>query len=63
MENDTLLTGENAAFLDAQYEAWLKAPESVEPTWRQLFETWGRPSNGSSWGRADARPRSIRWTS
>jgi 2-oxoglutarate dehydrogenase E1 component len=59
VDNDTLLTGDNAAFLDAQYEAWLNAPESVEPTWRELFETWGRPSNGSSWGRAEVRPRSI----
>ena len=43
MENDTLLTGENAAFLDAQYEAWLRSPESVDEAWRSLFETWGRP--------------------
>src|SRR4029078_7291433 len=46
VENDTLLTGENAAFLDAQYEPWLRSPESVDEAWRSLFETWGRPSNG-----------------
>jgi 2-oxoglutarate dehydrogenase E1 component len=60
VENDTLLTGDNAAFLDAQYEAWLQQPESVEATWRQLFESWGRPSNGTPWTlRGEPRPRSI----
>jgi len=35
---DALLTGENAAFIEQLYYAWLQNPASVDPEWRLLFE-------------------------
>ena len=37
MTLESLLTGENAAYVDAQYTAWRRDPSSVEPEWAQLF--------------------------
>jgi len=34
---DSLLIGENAAFLDEQYRAWLDDPGSVAPQWAAMF--------------------------
>ena len=46
MDDAMLLSGENAAFLDLQYVAWLRDEGSVDPRWARLFEGWGRPDNG-----------------
>ncbi|MEQ1501121.1 MAG: 2-oxoglutarate dehydrogenase E1 component, partial [Myxococcota bacterium] len=35
---DSLLSGENATFLDEQYVRWLDDPRSVDPSIRALFE-------------------------
>jgi 2-oxoglutarate dehydrogenase E1 component len=43
---DSMLSGENAAFLDAKYRAWLDDPNSVDATFRGWFEQWDRPTNG-----------------
>jgi 2-oxoglutarate dehydrogenase E1 component len=56
---DTLLTGENAAFLDLQYTAWLADPSSVGADWRKLFESWDRPTNGAVPRLPEPRARSI----
>ena len=46
MSTDTLLTGDNAAFLDLHYTAWLTDPASVGAEWRRLFESWEPTGNG-----------------
>lgn len=43
---DSLLTGDNAAFLDQQYRSWLADPASVPAELQVVFEEAGRPSNG-----------------
>ncbi len=43
---DSLLTGENAAFLDQQYLRWLEDPTSVEPDLRSTFEAIDGPPAG-----------------
>jgi 2-oxoglutarate dehydrogenase E1 component len=53
--DDSLLIGENAAFLDEQYLAWLSDPTSVDPRWRSIFETWERPSGRTGGPTAAAR--------
>ena len=45
---ESLLSGENAAFLDQQYRAWLADPASVEPTWQKLFASMEPPANGGA---------------
>jgi len=45
MNPDSLLTGENAAFIDQQYARWLEDPTSVSEGWRDLFEPWDRPDH------------------
>jgi 2-oxoglutarate dehydrogenase E1 component len=42
VEISSLLTGENAAFIDEQYNLWLRNPSSVEPDWAELFSEWER---------------------
>ena len=60
MDNDSLLTGENAAFLDMQYAAWLDDPNSVEPEWREMFARFERPSRSATVARPPSfSPRSI----
>ncbi|MCB9745434.1 MAG: 2-oxoglutarate dehydrogenase E1 component [Alphaproteobacteria bacterium] len=45
MDINSLLNGENAAFLDASYAAWLHDPGAVDPWLRELFEGLGeRPA-------------------
>jgi 2-oxoglutarate dehydrogenase E1 component len=39
----SLLSGDNAAFLDEQYLRWLAEPSAVDPSLRALFESVGRP--------------------
>ena len=41
MGNDILELAQNAAFLDDLYEKYLADPASVDPSWRQLFESGG----------------------
>jgi 2-oxoglutarate dehydrogenase E1 component len=38
LDTASLLTGDNAGFLDEKYRIWLEDPGSVEPAWRALFE-------------------------
>jgi 2-oxoglutarate dehydrogenase E1 component len=40
---DSLLTGDNAAFLDDQYATWLRDPSAVAPAFRELFASFGNP--------------------
>ncbi len=40
MSLSSLLTGENAGFLDQKYSAWRADPASVEPEWAALFSGW-----------------------
>ncbi len=58
----SLLSGDNAAFLDEQYLAWLKDPASVDATLRVLFESVGAPPpNGAPLPGSGPRtpPRSL----
>lgn len=67
MNADSLLSGDNAAFIDDQYRKWLVDPGSVSADWAELFTTWdGETANGSPHGSMSAvkagpsfRPRSI----
>jgi len=34
---ESLLTGENAAYIDGLYQIWLADPKSVSADWAQLF--------------------------
>ena len=56
---DSLLSGENAAFLDQQYRAWLDDPSAVEPTLRELFSTLDDAPNGRTGLGPSFEPRSI----
>jgi 2-oxoglutarate dehydrogenase E1 component len=40
----SLLSGDNAAFLDEQYLRWLEDPAAVDPSLRALFDELGRPT-------------------
>src|SRR5690606_4566450 len=55
---DSLLIGENAAFLDEQYRAWLDDPGSVAPQWAAMFERL-EPADGGWISGPTFRPRSI----
>jgi len=44
--SESLLLGENAAFVDEKYLAWLADPSSVDPSWATLFASFERPENG-----------------
>ncbi len=59
MGDQSLFSGENAAFLDTQYVAWLADPASVDPRWSKLFEGWGRPDDGRSPAEPAFKPKSI----
>jgi 2-oxoglutarate dehydrogenase E1 component len=56
---DSLLSGDNAAFLDDQYEQWLREPASVHPTLQALFASLEKPGNGNGHIGPRVRPRSI----
>jgi len=56
---ESLLTGDNAAFLDQQYRAWLDDPSAVEPTLRELFESFDEPPNGRTGLGPSFEPRSV----
>ena len=56
----SLLTGDNAAFLDQQYAFWLSDPDSVAPELRAWFEAEVGVQEGRSWADGpDFEPRSI----
>ena len=38
----SLLTGENANYIDTLYLQWQEEPTSVSPEWRELFQEWDR---------------------
>ncbi|MEL6347292.1 MAG: 2-oxoglutarate dehydrogenase E1 component [Myxococcota bacterium] len=45
---NSLLTGDNAAFIDFLYNRWLNNPSDVEPAWAELFAQWDTaPTNGT----------------
>ena len=41
MDIESLLTGENAAFVEQQYLAWIDDPASVPAEWQALFAEYG----------------------
>jgi 2-oxoglutarate dehydrogenase E1 component len=41
---ESLLTGENAAYIDALYQSWLQDPASVDAQWAALFQEYDRPT-------------------
>ena len=57
----SLLSGENATFLDEQYALWHVDPGAVEPSLRAWFETIGRQTSDGDriTVRPTIRPRSI----
>ena len=40
MNLDSLLTGENASFIDEIYLQWQQDPTSVEEHWASIFTKW-----------------------
>ncbi|MED5371630.1 MAG: 2-oxoglutarate dehydrogenase E1 component [Myxococcota bacterium] len=48
MSLESLLTGENAPYIDALYQSWLQDPGSVDPEWATLFEAEERPAGPSA---------------
>ena len=56
---DSLLNGDNAAFLDAEYERWLHDPEAVDADLRALFDGLDGHTNGSTQIGPSFAPRSI----
>ena len=53
-ELESLLTGDNAAWIDALYSSWVDAPGSVDAEWAALFERWERPRATDPAGAAPA---------
>jgi len=46
-ELQSLLTGDNAAFVDELYARWSRQPDAVDPEWAALFKEWdGELANG-----------------
>src|SRR3954465_10639890 len=48
MNRTSLPTHANADIIEATYEAWLKDPNSVDPTWRAFFQGFTLGSTGTS---------------
>ncbi len=44
----SLLTGENAPYIDGLYAAWLDDPGAVDADWQRLFASWGSPPAGAA---------------
>ena len=60
MDLASLLTGDNAAFIDQAYMRYLEDPRSVDPEWREVFRELPRPTDGQTPGRVPVwRRRSI----
>ena len=56
---DSLLNGDNAAFLDSEYQRWVQEPASVDPQLRQLFEGLDGSTHGDTRLGPSFRPRSL----
>jgi 2-oxoglutarate dehydrogenase E1 component len=48
MNRSSLPTHANADIIEATYQAWLKDPNSVDPTWRAFFQGFTLGANGAS---------------
>ncbi len=48
MNRSSVPTHANAAIIEAAHEAWLKDPNSVDPTWRAFFQGFTLGSNGAT---------------
>ncbi|MBP9914022.1 MAG: 2-oxoglutarate dehydrogenase E1 component [Opitutaceae bacterium] len=48
MNTFSVPTHANAAALEAAYDAWLKNPDSVDPTWRAFFQGFTLGNNGGN---------------
>ncbi len=48
MNRTSLPTGANVDIIEATYQAWLKDPNSVDPTWRAFFQGFTLGANGDS---------------
>lgn len=40
LNRDSLLVGENAAFIDEKYQQWLRDPDAVNSEWADVFKEW-----------------------
>ena len=56
---DSLLTGENALFIDQKYISWSKDPNSVSSEWRTLFESWEKDQTTSNYEPQPNKPSSM----
>ncbi len=59
-ENQSVLSGANAQYLEALYARYAANPSSVSPEWRAFFESEsdsGPAFEGPSWARADWPPK------
>ena len=59
MSLESLLTGENAALVDALFNQWLADPNSVGEDWAALFEESSDANNGVSYTAPTFAPSSI----
>lgn len=48
MNPSSLPTHANASIIEAAYEAWLKDPNAVDPTWRAFFQGFTLGTSGST---------------
>jgi len=56
---DSLLTGDNAAWVDARYRDWLQDPDSISSDWAALFAGAGRAAGAQAGVVLTFPPRSI----
>ncbi|MBX2803765.1 MAG: 2-oxoglutarate dehydrogenase E1 component [Myxococcales bacterium] len=56
---DSLLSGENAGFLDDLYRQWLREPSAVEPVWQRMFEEMDKDGTDPRFEGPTVVPRSI----
>ena len=55
---DSLLTGDNAAFIDAAFQRWMSDPTAVDPAWAALFASWG-PADPGAGRPPQGKPASV----
>jgi 2-oxoglutarate dehydrogenase E1 component len=55
---DSLLTGDNAAFIDAAFQRWVSDPSAVDPAWAALFASWG-PADPGAGRPPQGKPASV----
>src|SRR5690349_19760795 len=58
LDQTSFLTGANAVFIEELFARYLDDPNSVDPSWRTVFQAWGEEAKvvhselkGASWGR------------